>query len=128
MRGHMESRDHSYEGEDIEVLYGLKRCIHAAECVHSLPKVFDPNVKPWVDADAADPELVAAVVECCPTGALHHVRKDDGAEEEPDDENSISVEADGPLYLRGDLILKDGDGETILEDTRLALCRCGASS
>jgi CDGSH-type Zn-finger protein len=35
------------------------------------------------------------------------------------------VNADGPTYLRGKLTLRHGESE--LEDTRIALCRCGAS-
>jgi CDGSH-type Zn-finger protein len=35
------------------------------------------------------------------------------------------LNANGPTYLRGKLVLRDGDGA--LEDTRIALCRCGAS-
>jgi CDGSH-type Zn-finger protein len=34
---------------------------------------------------------------------------------------------DGPLFLRGDIELKDGEGCTIRRDTRMALCRCGQS-
>lgn len=124
----MGNRIHSYEGEDIEVQYDVKRCIHAAECVRDLPRVFDPNQKPWIDPEAADADLIAAVVECCPTGALHHERKDGGESEVPDDRNTVRIQADGPIYLRGDLIIRDTAGETIVEDTRAALCRCGGSS
>jgi CDGSH-type Zn-finger protein len=33
----------------------------------------------------------------------------------------------GPLFLRGRIRIKDADGRLIREDTRVALCRCGAS-
>ena len=36
------------------VTYDAKRCIHAAECVHGLPAVFDSNAKPWINPDGAD--------------------------------------------------------------------------
>jgi CDGSH-type Zn-finger protein/uncharacterized Fe-S cluster protein YjdI len=124
----MGSRKHNYEGEDIDVHYELKRCIHAAECVHDLPRVFDPNQKPWVDPEAADADLIAAVVECCPSGALHHDRKDGGDAEIPDDRNTIRIQTDGPIYVRGDIVIRDTAGDTIVEDTRVALCRCGGSA
>lgn len=124
----MGSRIHNYEGEDIDVQYDVKRCIHAAECVRDLPRVFDPNRKPWIDPEAADADLIAAVVECCPSGALHHDRNDGGDSEIPDDRNTIRVQTNGPIYLRGDILVKDSAGETIVEDTRIALCRCGGSA
>jgi CDGSH-type Zn-finger protein len=33
----------------------------------------------------------------------------------------------GPLFIRGRVRIIDPDGRLIREDTRLALCRCGAS-
>ena len=39
----------------------------------------------------------------------------------------VTVVPDGPLYLRGDIEITNPDGEMVLEDTRVALCRCGAS-
>jgi CDGSH-type Zn-finger protein len=40
-------------------------------------------------------------------------------------DNHGRVTANGPTYLRGKLTLREG--ESALEDTRMALCRCGAS-
>jgi len=50
---------HRYEGDGIVVTYEARRCIHAEECVHGLPAVFDPKRKPWVDAKGARGEEVA---------------------------------------------------------------------
>jgi uncharacterized Fe-S cluster protein YjdI len=49
----MKKKLYEFSGESINVVYDVKRCIHAAECVKGLPTVFDPKRKPWVDADAA---------------------------------------------------------------------------
>jgi CDGSH-type Zn-finger protein/uncharacterized Fe-S cluster protein YjdI len=118
---------HRYEGETLTVLYDVKRCIHAAECVRGLPTVFDAQRRPWVTPDAADTGQVADVIRRCPTGALHYERKDHGPAEEPDEENTVTLTADGPLYLRGRIEIADPDGNVSLVDTRIALCRCGAS-
>jgi hypothetical protein len=40
---------------------------------------------------------------------------------------TIAVGVDGPLYVRGDIHIKKPLGETLLEDTRVALCRCDES-
>ena len=123
----MTSKVHEYRGQSIRVTYDAKRCIHAAECVRGLPDVFDPGAKPWVAPDAADAGEVAEVVMRCPTGALQLERLDGEAAPSAGDENTVTVEADGPLYLRGDVEVVAGDRTVVLRDTRVALCRCGAS-
>jgi CDGSH-type Zn-finger protein/uncharacterized Fe-S cluster protein YjdI len=117
---------HRYEGRDGVVTYEAKRCIHAAECVHGLPAVFDSTAKPWVNPDAADADALAAVIHRCPTGALKLERMDGAAEPVPVT-NTATVTCDGPTYLRGDLALMADDDIVALRDTRMALCRCGAS-
>ena len=116
-----------YRSERIVVSFDSERCIHARYCVRGLPEVFDPSERPWVRPDQANAERVAEVVMCCPTGALQFERTDGGAPEPIPQENAIAVGVNGPLYIRGDIQIKDPLGETLLEDTRVALCRCGES-
>lgn len=116
----------SYESDDIVVEYDLKRCIHAAECVRGLPEVFDPDRTPWVDPDRAEADAIAPVIERCPTGALQYARKDGGDDERPDDRNVARVDPHGPVFVRG-RIRVELPGGNVREETRLALCRCGAS-
>lgn len=115
-----------YGGDGIEVTYDVGRCIHAEECVHGLPAVFDPSKKPWVQLGGADAERVATVVERCPTGALRYERSD-GVGEEPPRENVLRPAPDGPLYGHGDFVLRAGGAE-VDAGYRIALCRCGASA
>ncbi len=119
----MKEKILTYKGTDTTVTYDLARCIHAAECVHGLPAVFDPKRKPWVDPDQADADAIEAVVHLCPTGALQMADR----EEAGDADATVRVEADGPLYVRGQLALHDAEGALLRTDTRVALCRCGAS-
>lgn len=119
-------RTREYEGEGIVVRYDARRCIHAAECVHGLPNVFDPERRPWIDADAGSADRIAAVVCRCPTGALTYERTDGGPTEPVLPHNQIRVEANGPLYGSGDIELTMPDGE-VHRETRVALCRCGDS-
>ncbi len=123
----MSAKVREYAGKDVVVRYDVKRCIHAAECVNGLPKVFDPDRRPWVDPDAAAADPIVEVIMRCPTGALHFQRKDGGAAEPVPDLNLITVSVDGPLYARGMLQVVNNDGTLKLEDSRVALCRCGAS-
>jgi len=121
-------KTHDYRGDGIVVRYLLKRCIHAAECVRGLPAVFDPQRRPWVDARLAGADAIAEIVTRCPTGALHYQRSDGGAEETADETNSVLPTPHGPYYLRGDLEIRNGAGQVLLRDTRVALCRCGHSA
>lgn len=123
----MEEDIHKYHGQEIEVTFDSNRCIHARACVEGLPTVFDVSRRPWIDPDRADADDIAAVVEQCPTGALQYNRLDGEEEESPPENNSVTVVDNGPLYLHGDIEVRTEDGETLLEDTRIALCRCGHS-
>jgi CDGSH-type Zn-finger protein/uncharacterized Fe-S cluster protein YjdI len=119
--------ERTYKSGAIDIRFDASRCIHAAECVHGLPEVFDPDRKPWVKPAQADADKLAEVVMRCPTGALHFDRKDEGAAEQPDPEADVSVRPNGPLFLRGDITILDAEGNELLQDTRVALCRCGQS-
>jgi|EndMetStandDraft_3_1072993.scaffolds.fasta_scaffold45273_3 CDGSH-type Zn-finger protein/uncharacterized Fe-S cluster protein YjdI len=118
-----------YTDERIDVSYDATRCIHAAECVHGLPSVFDTARRPWILPSGAGADAIVAVVARCPTGALHATRLDGGgaAAEEVPAENSIVPQANGPLYVRGQLQLRTPEGGVMLDDVRIALCRCGQS-
>jgi CDGSH-type Zn-finger protein/uncharacterized Fe-S cluster protein YjdI len=117
-----------YKGQGVSVQFNAARCIHAAECVHGLPGVFDPQVRPWIQPGKATADEVVAVVARCPTGALQ-ARYDDGrAAEALSARNELRMVADGPHHLRGDIEIRDGGGTAVARETRLALCRCGASS
>jgi CDGSH-type Zn-finger protein/uncharacterized Fe-S cluster protein YjdI len=123
----MQEKIIRYQGEDVTISYDVRRCIHAAKCVRGLPDVFDPDRKPWIEPDQASAAEVADVVSRCPTGALHVTRSDGAAAEVADEVNTITVDAAGPLFLRGNLQLRNEKLEVMLADKRIALCRCGAS-
>ena len=116
-----------YAGSAIEVQWEPRLCIHVRNCVRALPQVFDPEARPWVVVDAADADAVAATIETCPTGALHYRRLDGGREEQPQEDTMVEPRPNGPLFVRGLVRIVGQDGGLIREDTRLALCRCGAS-
>jgi CDGSH-type Zn-finger protein/uncharacterized Fe-S cluster protein YjdI len=122
----MDTNVHTYDGDGVTVTWDQERCIHAQACVDGLPDVFDPERRPWIEPDQAEPDAVEAVVPRCPTGALHLTRNGEDPEPVPDD-NRISLFPNGPLLVHGDAELVDSDGTTLLTDTRMALCRCGRS-
>ena len=118
----------TYEREELVVLWDATRCTHVAECLVALPEVFDVTRRPWIDVDAADADAIAAAIRRCPTGALKYEAKGDFPAEVPDEETTVSAGRSGPLYMRGRVRLVDRQGDLIAEETRVALCRCGASA
>lgn len=124
----MKEKILNYHGEEIKVTYDVRRCIHAEECITSLPSVFNPEKRPWITPGNAQAEEVANATEACPVGALHYEMKQSSRKESAPSKNRVSLQKDGPVYLYGDIEVQDHEGNTLLEDTRFAFCRCGASS
>jgi uncharacterized Fe-S cluster protein YjdI len=115
-----------YVRPEIRVQWYASRCIHSGACIRALPKVFDPQRRPWVDVSAADADAIANAVVKCPTGALRYERTDGGPNETPADRVQITPIANGPYFVRGAFDIVDPDG-TMHRQTRVALCRCGQS-
>lgn len=65
-----------YSGEAIDVFFAAEKCIHSTNCVNGNPAVFNVKRKPWVIADNASPDKIAAVIDTCPSGALQYIRKE----------------------------------------------------
>jgi uncharacterized Fe-S cluster protein YjdI len=115
----------TYPGEGFAVTFDPTVCIHAAECVRGLPRVFRPTERPWVRPAESAADEIARVVARCPTGALQFHGAGKGASAVGS--VSVTVEPDGPLYVRGAVRIQRPDGTVLREDTRVALCRCGKS-
>jgi uncharacterized Fe-S cluster protein YjdI/CDGSH-type Zn-finger protein len=143
------ARDYPTTG--ITIHWDSDICIHSGVCARTLPQVFRPREKPWVDADAADADAIAAAVDRCPSGALRYTRTDveqaqpgvlllpppapdapeDEADAEAGDEPAVTVTAtaNGPYAVRGPATVYAADGTVLREVTRVAfLCRCGHSA
>ena len=123
----MKPKTHTYEGEQADVTWNGPLCIHVGECGRAKGDLFVGGRQPWCQPDLAATDDVAEVVERCPTGALTYVRKDGGASESPDAENTVLVANNGPLYLRGDLEIAGSPDDAPGLSFRAALCRCGKS-
>jgi len=63
---------HTFKGQHITVIYDDETCTHAANCVRSLPAVFDAERTPWIDPSGASAKNIVAVVRACPSGALRY--------------------------------------------------------
>jgi CDGSH-type Zn-finger protein/uncharacterized Fe-S cluster protein YjdI len=115
----------TYNTDHLVVHWDSTRCIHTARCLNALPNVFDVGRRPWVDIEADDADAIGAAVRTCPTGALRYERLDGGPQDEPE-RPTVAVPIDnGPLLMEGDLRIVDDEGQTIAEEYRVTLCRCG---
>ncbi len=65
-----KSRTRTYNNGEIAVLWQPDKCNHNGNCWRSLPQVFDPKKRPWVQITGADSTVITKVVRQCPTGAL----------------------------------------------------------
>jgi CDGSH-type Zn-finger protein/uncharacterized Fe-S cluster protein YjdI len=110
-------------GQDLELMFETRRCIHARFCVTGAPNVFLANVQgPWLHPDSMPVERVVEVAHACPSGAIRYRRLDGEANESAPPVNLIGVRESGPYAFRGQLQI---DGEP--SGFRATLCRCGAS-
>ena len=58
----MKDKLHGFGADAITVTWSKRRCIHAAECVAGLPRVFQPGERPWIKLDAAAAGTIAGIV------------------------------------------------------------------
>ncbi|WP_142785425.1 (4Fe-4S)-binding protein [Changchengzhania lutea] len=116
-----------FSNGEITVVWKPESCIHSANCVNGLPKVFQPGERPWIKIDNATTEALISQVKECPSGALSSYKNGDTEKTSETSEIKVQVLGNGPLLVSGTLevTLKDGATETKTKST--AFCRCGAS-
>jgi uncharacterized Fe-S cluster protein YjdI len=59
-----------YSNDEITIKWQPNLCQHAAVCVTSLPKVYNPNNSPWITIENATTEQLKNQINKCPSGAL----------------------------------------------------------
>jgi uncharacterized Fe-S cluster protein YjdI len=123
----MSSVRKDYETAGIVITWDAQYCIHSGNCLRGLPQVFDVNARPWITPDEASAEEIARTVERCPSGALTYRRTDGAPQERPPDETLVFPLTNGPLFINGDITIRDAEGNVQRAGTRMTLCRCGAS-
>jgi uncharacterized Fe-S cluster protein YjdI len=102
-----------YRNDQIEVTWEPAFCIHVAECLRGLPRVFDSWRRPWIVVDNGSPDEIAEVVQRCPTGALHFRRLDGGPQEAGTEETTVQLRPNGPLFVRGKIRIEDLSGHVV---------------
>ncbi len=124
-----------YSNGEITVLWQPALCTHSTNCFAGLPLVFDPRARPWVKIDAADTATIVAQVAKCPSGALSIERSAAPADASDnigagDERDVVRIQAspNGPLLVKGPVVVIDPAGNETRHEEKVALCRCGHSS
>ena len=81
----METRDYPTAG--LTVHWNASLCQHSRVCATTLPAVFRPRERPWIDPHAGTAEELAATIDACPSRALTYTRI--GLATEPADEGTL---------------------------------------
>lgn len=61
-----------YSNGELTIVWKPKTCIHSGVCVKTLPQVYKPEEKPWIQIENASTEDLKAQVNKCPSGALSY--------------------------------------------------------
>ncbi len=119
-----------YDAGDVTIVWKPAKCIHAAECVKALPKVYNPKAKPWITPENASAEDIRQQIKKCPSGALSYIENNQPETNESKSESmpSMQVAPNGPFLFHGDLELKNADGSLEVKSKVTAFCRCGGSA
>lgn len=119
-----------YSNEEITVIWKPEKCIHSGICVKTLPKVYDPDSKPWIKPENATGRELQQQIETCPSGALSYSLKGSEKDTEVTQVVHTRVEAvpAGPLLVHGQIEVTLPNGSKELRKRSTAFCRCGGSS
>ncbi len=119
-----------YTNGDFTVVWKPQKCIHSGICVETLPEVYKPDEKPWIQAENASIEELKAQIDKCPSGALTYYIKGetDNTSTDMSEGTKVEVMANGPLLVHGSLEITGADGKKESKKRTTAFCRCGASA
>lgn len=128
----MSKFDKTYTNGEVTVFWKPEMCMHSTKCFHSLPEVFNPAIRPWVQLDKSSSDKIIETVKNCPSGALSFKYNDEQKSEkvQPMENPSVRIEVtnNGPLMVTGSAVIINKDGTETIKEGKFALCRCGQST
>lgn len=119
-----------YSNGEVIVTWQPEKCIHSGICVKGLPKVFQPEDKPWIKIDAESTEDIVHQVKQCPSGALGFYMENEQERPEISGDKkpqTAEVMKNGPLMVYGNIEVKLPNGNVEKKFKTTAFCRCGSS-
>jgi len=129
-----KSRVRKYTNGEVTVYWQADKCIHSANCLVGLPRVFKASKRPWIDMEGASTDKIIKTVDTCPSRALLYKKNSESGDKENEEDHSeaspvrIRILRNGPALITGNYILTDADKNTLKPPGKVAaICRCGAS-
>jgi len=63
-----------FSNGEITVYWKADLCIHSANCLMGMPRVFNTKRKPWINVTGADSKEIMKTVDSCPSRALTYLK------------------------------------------------------
>lgn len=118
----------TYTNGEVTITWKPDVCIHSRVCWTQLRSVFDPAKRPWINMESESTEAIIEQVKKCPSGAIsYHMNNESTTAVNQSELCTAEVSPNGPLLIRGSLVVKDANGNETLKNNVTAFCRCGAS-
>ena len=65
-------KKYEYTKGELTIIWQPSICQHAGICVKMLPKVYNPQERPWIKIENATTDELIAQINKCPSGALSY--------------------------------------------------------
>lgn len=66
------TKKNEYTNGELTVIWQPDLCVHSGICVKTLPHVYKPKERPWIQIGNATTKELIAQIEKCPSGALSY--------------------------------------------------------
>lgn len=66
-----------YTNGELTIVWKPNTCIHSGVCVKTLPQVYKPKEKPWIQIKNASTEELKSQIDKCPSSALSYYMNED---------------------------------------------------
>jgi len=123
----------SFSNGEITIFWKPELCIHSANCLISLPSVFNTKKRLWINIHGTNSLDIMKVVDRCPSRALTYLKSSKlvTSKLKKTVKNKlpyarIQLIKDGPLLVSGNFLIRDTNKKKIkIGNNLVALCRCG---
>ena len=123
-----ESKQYTYPGSAVDVVWDGSLCIHVGECTRARGDLFESGRSRGAIPTAPRPTRSRRSSSAARPARSATPASDGGAPEATPAANTITVANNGPLYARGELEIEGAPPDAPGLRTRAALCRCGLSA
>lgn len=119
-----KTRAKAYKGQGLIATDSKTLCVHAGFCVTERTDFWDLIEQ---EESPIRREALIKMIQNCPSGRLEYKKKEGGPPVEESLPKEIGIIENGPLYVRGGIVVEGANGKSYEVRNRITLCRCGAS-